>query len=88
MPSGRSSTAPHHITPTSRVGPTPTGPVPNQPLLRRYPTCGRVDIPGLPAGSYSVKIVAVDASGNETSAHGIAEGMTVTPLDRSGFAWK
>lgn len=60
----------------------------DQPLLRRYPTCGRVDIPGLPAGSYSVKIVAVDASGNETSAHGIAEGMTVTPLDRSGFAWK
>ena len=58
-------------------------------LLRNYGTYGRVDVPGLPAGTYSLRIVATDAQGNEiANAEGFANNMDVRAYDRSGFAFK
>lgn len=54
-------------------------------LVRRYKTYGRADIPGLVAGTYSVKVVPVKDEveidgGNE------ATELNVTNFDRTGFA--
>lgn len=60
----------------------------DQQLVRNYGSYGRVDIVGLKAGNYSLKVVAVDASGAETSAYGIADNLKVVNYDRQGFAHK
>ncbi|MCM1522158.1 MAG: pectate lyase [Muribaculaceae bacterium] len=52
-------------------------------LVRNYGTYGRVDVPGLHAGTYSLKIVA-----RGTNSEGYANDMTVVAFDRSGFAFK
>lgn len=56
------------------------------PLTRRYPDGLRADIPGLKAGTYTLRVDAVDASGKvidtaETSA------INVEPNNREGFAF-
>ena len=40
------------------------------------------------AGNYSLKVVAVDGNGAETSAYGIADNLKVVNYDRQGFAHK
>ena len=56
-------------------------------LVRKYPTYFRADAVGLKAGTYSMKVVPVDASGNEITASAMETGsLTVTAHDRSGFA--
>ena len=60
----------------------------DQQLVRNYGSYGRVDIVGLKAGNYSLKVVAVDASGAETSAYGVADNLKVVNYDRQGFAHK
>ncbi len=56
-------------------------------LIRNYGTYGRADMVGLPAGSYDMKVVAVDENGNEISSSASeALGMTVKAYDRRGFA--
>ncbi len=57
-------------------------------LVRNYGTYGRVDVVGLKAGNYSLKVVAVDADGAEMSAYGIADNLKVVNYDRQGFAHK
>ena len=60
----------------------------DQQLVRNYGSYGRVDVVGLKAGNYSLKVVAVDASGAETSAYGVADNLKVVNYDRQGFAHK
>lgn len=60
----------------------------DEQLVRNYGSYGRVDVVGLKAGNYSLKIVAVDANGAEMSAHGIADNLKVVNYDRQGFAHK
>ena len=60
----------------------------DQQLVRNYGSYGRVDVVGLKAGNYSLKVVAVDANGAETSAYGIADNLKVVNYDRQGFAHK
>lgn len=56
-------------------------------LVRKYPTYFRADAVGLKAGTYSMKVVPVDASGNEMTTSAMeASSLTVTAHDRSGFA--
>ncbi len=58
-------------------------------LIRKYADYGRVDVPGLKAGSYSLKVVPV-ASGVEGKASEISN-LAVQAHDRTGFAhwdWK
>ncbi len=52
-------------------------------LLRNYGTYGRVDVPGLPAGTYSLRIQAP-----QLNCSAEATGMAVKAHDRSGFAFK
>jgi pectate lyase len=54
-------------------------------LIRNYGSYYRVDVPGLKAGNYTLKVVAV-VDGNETteSATGI---LTVIAFDRTGFTF-
>ncbi len=54
-------------------------------LIRNYGSYYRVDVPGLKAGNYTLKVVAV-VDGNETtdSTTGI---LTVNAFDRTGFAF-
>lgn len=55
-------------------------------LIRNYGTYFRADIPGLKAGTYSIKVVPV----LENNAEGIAAStpfLTVKPHDRTGFAF-
>ncbi|MDE5749757.1 MAG: pectate lyase [Duncaniella sp.] len=56
-------------------------------LVRKYPDYGRVDIPGLAAGTYTVKVVPVINGKEEAAQASLAANMTVKPHDRSGFAW-
>ncbi len=60
----------------------------DQQLVRDYGSYARADVVGLVAGSdYAIKVVAVDSEGNEVSGvEGVAENMTVTNYDRSGYA--
>ncbi len=60
----------------------------DQQLVRNYGTYGRADVVGLKAGTYSLKVVAVDADGNETAANGEAANLHVKNYDRQGFAHK
>lgn len=60
----------------------------DQQLVRNYGSYGRVDVVGLKAGNYSLKVVAVDANGAETSAYGVADNLKVVNYDRQGFAHK
>lgn len=60
----------------------------DEQLVRNYGTYGRVDVVGLKAGNYSLKVVAVDADGAEMSAYGIADNLKVVNYDRQGFAHK
>lgn len=57
-------------------------------LVRLYDTYARVDVPGLPAGTYSLKVVATDGNGAISNAEGMADKMPVRAYDRSGFAFK
>jgi len=58
----------------------------DQPLVRNYGTYGRADMVGLPAGTYSMKVVPV-IGGTEMEAQASeAQNMAVRPYDRSGFA--
>lgn len=58
----------------------------DDPLVREYPDAIRVDVPGLKAGSYTLKIKAISASGaviDETET----EAIEVMPNLREGFAF-
>lgn len=57
-------------------------------LVRNYGTYGRADIVGLMAGTYSIKVVAVDADGKEMQANGEAKNLEVRNYSREGFAHK
>ena len=57
------------------------------PLVRNYGTYGRADMVGLIAGTYSMKVVGVDADGNELSANGVANNLQVINYKREGFAF-
>ena len=60
----------------------------DEQLVRNYGSYGRVDVVGLKAGNYSLKVVAVGADGKEMAAHGIADNLKVVNYDRQGFAHK
>ncbi|MDE5565342.1 MAG: pectate lyase, partial [Oscillospiraceae bacterium] len=55
-------------------------------LIRQYPGCFRVDVPGLKAGSYTLKIVPI-IGGKEDSGKSQEVKVNVTAHDRSGFAF-
>ena len=57
------------------------------PLVRNYGTYGRADMVGLVPGTYSMKVVGVDANGNELSANGEAINLEVINYQREGFAF-
>lgn len=58
----------------------------DQALLRRYQDYARADVPGLKAGNYRLKIVAVK-DGQELSEQAIeSESLSVVAHDRSGYA--
>ena len=57
------------------------------PLVRNYGTYGRADMVGLIPGTYSMKVVAVDANGNELSQNGEAINLEVINYKREGFAF-
>lgn len=59
----------------------------DQYLLRNYGTYCRVDAVGLKAGNYQLKVVPVDASGNEVAADATESSVLVAKAyDRSGYA--
>ena len=60
----------------------------DEQLVRNYGSYGRADVVGLQAGTYSLKVVAVDANGNETAAIGETSNLKVKNYDRQGFAHK
>ena len=55
-------------------------------LVRNYGTYGRADMPGLPTGTYSLKIVPVINGVEDQSQASEAVGIDVKAYDRSGFA--
>lgn len=55
-------------------------------LVRQYPGYYRADAIGLKAGTYQMKVVPVDANGNEMSSAMESGNITVAAHDRSGFA--
>ena len=57
----------------------------DSPLVRRYPSYGRADIPGLVAGTYTVKVVPVKENAEIAGANE-ASNLVVTEYDRNGFA--
>ena len=58
-------------------------------LVRDYGTYGRADVVGLPAGSYSLKVVAVNGSGAEVGSTACeTETLEVKNYNREGFAHK
>ncbi len=57
-------------------------------LVRNYVTYGRADVPGLPAGTYSLKVVPVAAGAELEQEASEVSDLKVRPLDRSGFAFK
>ena len=60
----------------------------DEQLVRNYGSYGRVDVVGLKAGNYSLKVVAVGADGKEMEAYGVADNLKVVNYDRQGFAHK
>jgi len=58
-------------------------------LVRNYGSYGRADVVGLKAGTYSMKVVAVDDNGQEMAGTASqATGMQVRNYIREGFAFK
>ena len=56
-------------------------------LVRNYGTYGRADVVGLKAGTYSLKVVAVNGSGVEVSSTACeTEALEVKNYNREGFA--
>ena len=55
-------------------------------LVRNYGSYGRVDMVGLPAGVYSLKVVPVIGGTEDESMASEAREMAVKAYDRSGFA--
>ena len=55
-------------------------------LVRNYGTYVRADVVGLRAGVYELKVVAVDAAGQETSHAGTVSNLNVTNYSRQGYA--
>ena len=56
-------------------------------LVRNYGTYGRADVVGLPAGTYSLKVVAVNGSGVEVSSTACeTEALQVKNYNRDGYA--
>ena len=59
----------------------------DQPLIRSYGSYWRVDIPGLIAGQYQIKILPLDSAGQEITAEAAETTMlTVVSHDRNGYA--
>ncbi len=59
----------------------------DQQLVRLYPSYVRADVLGLAAGTYSIKVVAVDASGNEIEGSAsTVTNLVVKNYSREGFA--
>ena len=56
-------------------------------LVRQYPTCFRVDVPGLAAGSYQLKVVPVIGGKEDESKAGETAALNVEAHDRSGFGF-
>lgn len=56
-------------------------------LVRQYPTCFRVDVPGLAAGSYQLKVVPVIGGKEDESKAGETAALNVEAYDRSGFGF-
>lgn len=58
------------------------------PLVRQYKDYFRADAVGLKAGTYSMKVVPVDAKGEESEQFSSeAKGITVIPHTREGYAF-
>lgn len=55
-------------------------------LIRQYASYYRADVLGLKAGTYSVKVVPVNAEGNEISGANTASNLVVKSYSREGFA--
>lgn len=59
----------------------------DQQLIRLYPSYVRADVLGLAAGTYNLKIVAVDANGNEIEGSAsTVSNLKVKNYNREGFA--
>jgi pectate lyase len=56
-------------------------------LVRNYGTYGRVDVVGLQAGDYDIKVVPVVGNDELTAAANEATGMNVRNYSREGFAF-
>lgn len=57
-------------------------------LVRSYGTYGRVDVPGLRAGLYDLKVIPVRDGQELPAQQAEISGIEVMAHDRSGFAWK
>lgn len=55
-------------------------------LIRQYASYFRADVLGLKAGTYSVKVVPVDAAGKEMAGANTATNLVVKSHNREGFA--
>ena len=55
-------------------------------LIRQYKTYYRADVLGLKAGTYSVKVVPVNAEGTEIAGANTASNLVVKSYNREGFA--
>lgn len=55
-------------------------------LIRQYASYFRADVLGLKAGSYSVKVVPVDAAGKELAGANTVSNLVVKNYNREGFA--
>ena len=55
-------------------------------LIRQYASYIRADVLGLKAGSYSVKVVPVDAAGKERAGANTVSNLVVKNYNREGFA--
>ena len=55
-------------------------------LVRQYASCYRADVLGLKAGTYSVKVVPVNAEGAEITGANTASNLVVKSYNREGFA--
>ena len=55
-------------------------------LIRQYASYFRADVLGLKAGSYSVKVVPVDAAGKEMAGANTVSNLVVKNYNREGFA--
>ena len=55
-------------------------------LIRQYASYYRADVLGLAAGTYSVKVVPVNAEGTEIAGENTASNLVVKSYNREGFA--